>query len=245
VESEGERGHDPEVPAATAQRPEQVRVLLRRRGEDTAVGRHDLGLHEVVAAQAVLGVEVAVSTTEGQAGHTGLGHPTQRCGEPERLGLAVDVAEQRAALDVGQPTHGVDLDPPHRREVDEHAVADRREPAHGVPASADTDEQAVLAREGHRVDDVGRAGAPCGDGRAVGVHRVPRLAGLGHVLRAVLSHHGATEVRPELLEHVLGELFLCAVRPHRRHRHRAVPDRRALARATVVRTDTQTSGRPR
>jgi hypothetical protein len=45
VELELERGHYAEVPAAAAQRPEQVRVLRPAGGDEAAVGGDDVGRH--------------------------------------------------------------------------------------------------------------------------------------------------------------------------------------------------------
>ena len=54
VEPELEPGHDAEVAAAAADRPEQVRVRLGVDAEELAVGGHDLGGEQGVDRQAVL-----------------------------------------------------------------------------------------------------------------------------------------------------------------------------------------------
>jgi hypothetical protein len=48
VKSELERGDDPEVAAAAAQAPEQVRVLVLAGGDQIAVGGHDVAGQQVV-----------------------------------------------------------------------------------------------------------------------------------------------------------------------------------------------------
>ena len=64
VEPELEPGHDPEVAAAAADRPEQVRLVLGVDQPDLAVGGHDLGGEQVVDRQAVLADEVADAAAE-------------------------------------------------------------------------------------------------------------------------------------------------------------------------------------
>src|SRR6185503_1246998 len=54
MEAELERGDDPEVAAAPAQTPEQVRVLFLAGSQELAVGGDDVGGKQVVAGQAVL-----------------------------------------------------------------------------------------------------------------------------------------------------------------------------------------------
>ena len=62
-----EGSNDPEVAATTAERPEQVGVLVLARAEDPAVGRHDVGREQVVEGKAVAGHDPAEAATEGQA----------------------------------------------------------------------------------------------------------------------------------------------------------------------------------
>jgi hypothetical protein len=50
--AERERGDDAEVPAAAAQRPEQVGVGAFAGGDESAVGEHDVGGQQVVHGEA-------------------------------------------------------------------------------------------------------------------------------------------------------------------------------------------------
>ena len=109
VEREGERGDDPEVAAAAAERPEQVGVRVGRRRAHLAVGAHDLRLDDVVARQAVLAAQPAVAAAERQARDAGVGDDAAGRGETEGLRLAVDVGPERAALDVRDASLGVDV----------------------------------------------------------------------------------------------------------------------------------------
>ena len=49
-----EGGDDPEIAAAAAQRPEQIGIVLRARGDDGAIRRDDLEGQDIVAGQPVL-----------------------------------------------------------------------------------------------------------------------------------------------------------------------------------------------
>ena len=99
METEQERGHDPEVPAATADRPVQVRVRRGAGRHELAAGEHDVGLDEVVDGQPELARQVAHAAAEREPADAGVGDDPGRDGQAERVGRVVDVAEERAALD--------------------------------------------------------------------------------------------------------------------------------------------------
>jgi hypothetical protein len=65
VEPEPEPGGHPEVAAAAADGPEQVRVGLGVHVQDAAVRRHDLGGQQVVDGQAVLSHEITPLRRQG------------------------------------------------------------------------------------------------------------------------------------------------------------------------------------
>ena len=67
---ERELGHDAEVAAAAADRPEEVGVLVRARGDLRAVGEDHLRREQVVDRQAVTAREIAVAAAERQARHS-------------------------------------------------------------------------------------------------------------------------------------------------------------------------------
>ena len=59
MQAELEVDHHTEIPAAAAQRPEQIRILSLAGMHETAIGRHHVGAHEIVAGQAVPAPEPA------------------------------------------------------------------------------------------------------------------------------------------------------------------------------------------
>ena len=178
VQPERERGHDPEVAAASTEPPEQVGVLVRVGDHDAAVGGHDLGLDQVVSCQAAAPLDPAAAAAQRQSGDAGGREPTAGHGETVLLRRLIELAPCDASLCPDDPRLRIDLDRLHRREVDDEsvvagAVADRR-----VPTTADGDRQAVLAAEVDGVLHVLDARA-AGDQRRtsveVAVPDVPRL----------------------------------------------------------------------
>ena len=155
MQAELERGHDAEVPAPAAQRPEQVGVLVVARADDAAVGEHDLGRDEVVDRHPVAPALVRDAAAEREARDAGLGHDAAGRGEPERRGHAIDVGPGRAALHV----HGAARSTRTSRiarEVDHEAAVDQRGAGDVVPAAANRERQLVLDGEADGGRDVGR-----------------------------------------------------------------------------------------
>ena len=66
-EPEPEAGHDAEVAAAAADRPEEVGLVVGVDARAPAVGGHDLGGEQVVDRQAVLAHEIADAAAERDA----------------------------------------------------------------------------------------------------------------------------------------------------------------------------------
>jgi len=168
-----ERGDDPEVPAAAAQAPEQVRVLLGAGRHALAVGGDDLGAEQVVARRPVLARDPAESAAEGETGHAGERHVAGGRGEAEGLRRAVDVAEQRARAHARRPRDGVHLDGSLGREVDHDARVAHRVARNVVAPAAHGEGQAVLASEAHRSDDVVAVRAASDERRPPVDHAVP------------------------------------------------------------------------
>ena len=65
-----ELGDDSEVPAAAAETPEQVRILVGARLDELAVGRHHVHRDELVDRQAVLALNPADPAAERQSRHS-------------------------------------------------------------------------------------------------------------------------------------------------------------------------------
>jgi hypothetical protein len=86
---------DAEVPAASAQAPQEVGVLVGARLDELAAGRHYVRRHEVVASCPVLAREPAQPATERQPGDAGHRDVPGRRGQAKGLRLAVQPASNR------------------------------------------------------------------------------------------------------------------------------------------------------
>ena len=91
VQRELERGHDAEVAAAAAQRPEQLGMLVGGGADRLAARGHELDGEQVVAREAVLALEPAGAAAEREAGDAGARDAAADGGEPVLLGGAVDL----------------------------------------------------------------------------------------------------------------------------------------------------------
>ena len=99
VRLERELGHDAEVAAAAAQRPEEVGVLVGARGHRLPVREDDLGAEQVVDREAVRAREVSHPSAERQAADAGRRDDAARNGEPVLVRRRVDLAPGGAAAD--------------------------------------------------------------------------------------------------------------------------------------------------
>ena len=149
MEAELERGDDPEVPAGTADAPEQVRLLGLARPDEPAVGGHELDGAQVVDGQPEAALEPPDAATEGQPGDAGVTDDADRADEPVRLGRDVKLAEQRAAVHPGGARRRIDRHAAHPRQVDDEAAVAGRVPGRAVAAGADGQLEVVVpARTG-------------------------------------------------------------------------------------------------
>ena len=198
VQRELERGDDAEVRSGAPDPPEQVGVLVLAGPDLPAVRRQELDPTHVVDAEAVLPLEPAHPASEGESAHAGVRDHADRAGQPEPLGLAVELAEERAAEYRGRAGLRIDRDPANRGQVDDDPVVARGLPAHAVPAAPHRDHQVLLPAEtdgrGHvldtgRPDHHGRVaihgGVPHDPGRVV-----PLVAGQHDLAPKSLAERG-------------------------------------------------------
>src|SRR5215472_3918678 len=64
-----ERSYDPEIPAAAAQRPQQIGVLGFARRYQPAVSHDDFGGEQIVASRPVKAHQPAITAAQGQSGN--------------------------------------------------------------------------------------------------------------------------------------------------------------------------------
>ena len=197
-----EGGDDAEVSAPAPQAPEQIRVLLGAGGQEPPISRDDVGGEQVVAGQPVLALQPADSTAEREPGDPGGRDRATGGGQPEGLGLPVELTPGQAGLGLGAAPGRVDPHALHRRQIDDYAVVAYRFPRDVVPAAPDRDGQVLLDAELQRCQHIG-------DPRAAGDHRRPLIdhpvvhpAG-DVVARVFPTDHQAAQRRPQCLKSTL------------------------------------------
>ena len=94
VQLELERRRDAEIPAAAADRPEEIGMLVGIRARDGAVGEHHLRRAQVVERHAEARHQPAEAAAERQAGDAGARDDAAGGGEAVQLRLAVELASR-------------------------------------------------------------------------------------------------------------------------------------------------------
>ncbi|NCL74033.1 hypothetical protein AIIKEEIJ_01471 [Rhodococcus sp. YH1] len=161
VAAEGEGGDDAEVPAAAAQRPEQVAVRVLVGRHERAVGEHHVGGEKVVYGQPEATGEIADAATEGQPAHTRGREEAGRGGHAEGDRGVVDVAPGASAVDADGVVCRIDRGTAHQGQVDDERVVPHPEAAGVVPAAAHGQGEGVGAAEADAGNDVGGVPAAC------------------------------------------------------------------------------------
>ena len=148
-----ERRDDAEVPAAAAQRPEQVVVLGLARDEP-AVRGDDLGREQVVTREPDAARQVADAAAERQPADAGRRHDA--AGRRQAVGVrgVVEHAPGRAALGASLLCVGIDLHVRHAGQVDHDRVVGGAEARNAVAAPAHGEIEPVFACEVHGRDHV-------------------------------------------------------------------------------------------
>src|SRR6516225_7144919 len=208
MKPELERGDDAEIAPASAQRPEEIRVLLLARPHQLSVSGDDVGRDEVVDREPELPGGPAEAAAERKAGDAGRRVDARwRC-KTELLRLLVKIRQRRAGLNTGGARGRIDMDRLHQREVDqEPALADSV--SGDVMAAAPHREQKLsVPSKLDRFDDVGSTHAARHDGRTAVDHRVPDGAS---GLVSVLTWQGeiAAHLVPQAPENLLRDDPCC------------------------------------
>jgi len=94
---------DAKVPTPAAHAPEEVGMFGGARRPELAIRRDDVDGEEVIGRQAVLTAEPADPATQGEARNAGIGAGAPGGGQPERLGLAVELAPGGATFGARGP----------------------------------------------------------------------------------------------------------------------------------------------
>jgi hypothetical protein len=155
-----EAGHDAEVAAAAADRPEQVRMLGLVCDELATVGGHDLDREQRIDRQAVLAHQPTDPAAEGQARDAHRARVAERGGQAmgrDRLG---ELDRREAWLGPGDPRVGVDVQTAHVGEVEDEPAVDRAMAGHAVTPATHGELELVVTREEDGEGDVAGVGSP-------------------------------------------------------------------------------------
>ena len=174
---EQEARHHAKVAAAAAQRPEEIGVLALAGRDETAVGQDDVRFEQVVDREAVLAREVPGAAAERQARDAGGRDDAEGHRQAERVGGVIDVARRAAGIDPYGSACRIHAHALHHREVDHQSVVAAAKAWAVVAAAADGDEQALVAAEVHRGDDVGDVHAARDQARPLVDHAVVKSTG--------------------------------------------------------------------
>ena len=197
VEAVAQPRHHAEVPAAAAQRPEQVRVVVGVDLQQLAAGRHDLGAQQVVDGHAVLADEEADAAAERDAGDADRARVAEPGGEAVGAGRGGVLAGGQARAGPGGARAGVDGELAQRAHVEHDAAVGGAVAGGAVAAAADGQLEPGLAGVRDDAGDVGRAGGAHDQGGAPvdGSHEDgPRLVVAGVIGRDDLAFDVADEV---------------------------------------------------
>jgi hypothetical protein len=161
VGAELERGDHTEVAAASAQCPEQVRVLRLVRVHLPAVDGDHLAGGQVVDGGAEAPHEVTDAAAEGQSGDAGGGDGAGRHHQAVFLGGRVQFAEEDAGLGPHGARVRVDGDPAHAGQVEDESAARHGVTVGAVAAATDDDREVARGGVAQGGGDVVLVRAPC------------------------------------------------------------------------------------
>jgi hypothetical protein len=196
---ERERRDDAEVPAAAANRPEQVALAFGVGLNDRAVGENDRRRDEIVDRQSTAARQMTDASAEREAPDTGGRDDSCRHRKPVLVRRPVDVAERGTALHAHHSRARVDAHDIHGGEIDHEPAIDAREAGAVVPAAPDRDRQPALAGETDRRRNVCFVGAVRNRRRVLVDHRVVERPRIVVALSASLDD-AALNCRSETLD---------------------------------------------
>ena len=150
VELKLERGHDTEVAAATAQRPQQVGLVLLIDIQLAPLGRDEVRGKKVVAGQAAGATEEADSAAKWQACHAGVGDRAARGGQAMGDRGWIDVQPERSTLRAGGATSRIDADIAHLTEVDGERAIGHAVTRDAMAATPNGDREVSIGRDAYR-----------------------------------------------------------------------------------------------
>src|SRR5262245_32451372 len=118
------RRRDAKVTAASANRPEEIGLLVLAGSYHLALGSHQFDGAKIVEGEAIFAHQPAQPTAEGEPGNSCAGHDPTRDGQAVQLCFAVELSPGDATLGLDRAILGVDVDPFHGREINHQPAID-------------------------------------------------------------------------------------------------------------------------
>jgi hypothetical protein len=160
VQPQPEARGDAEVAFAPADRPEEVRLALRARLHNLAIGGDHLGRKQVVDRQPVLPNHEADSARERDPADSDRGGVAQTRGTPPLADGVRVLARCQPGLNPRGVRVGVDIERAHTREIDHDPTFAGSVARTAVAAAADGQLDAALPGEHDDASNIIRAGDP-------------------------------------------------------------------------------------
>src|SRR5258705_6734665 len=168
-----ERTHYPEIAAASAEGPEQIGIFGFARAHELALSRHHVGRDQVIGGKSELAAEPSETAAQGESGDPGCRVDPEGSGKSKGLRLFVELSQGSARFHPCSTGSRVDADRTHLRKVDQQAAFTDGIPGDVVAAGANRKQDAVLAREPNRSNDVRSAPATDNGARVAVAHCSP------------------------------------------------------------------------
>jgi hypothetical protein len=152
---------DAKAAAASAECPEEFRVLARSHAQATPVCEHEVSAHQVIAGETVSAHEPAGAAAERETADTGRRDQPPGRRQTGRSGRGIDIAPKRAAFDRRDSHLSIDADIAHPAHVQQQGSILDGEPGNVVAAPAHRDSNMVIARDLQSELDIVRVRAAC------------------------------------------------------------------------------------
>jgi hypothetical protein len=208
VQLEREVCDNAKIAATTTNSPEEVRVLIGARSQNTSIGSDELHGQQVIDREAVFTHQPAHAPTQSEACQPGSRDVADRSCQTEGLGFAHKFANRETWLGPGDTLHWIDLDTFHRGEIDDDASVAGAIPREAVASTTNGDGKLLSACELDSRDDIGNIGAAGDQGGIFINHTIPDPAG---ALVAVVAW--ADQITMKMgLEILKGLNFYCSVK---------------------------------
>src|SRR4051794_13110908 len=153
-----ELGSNTEVAAATVESPEELRVFVFGRLDDSTISGHQRDRYEVVARQTEGSGKPAVPAAQREAGHASGDGTAARHNEFVCLGSQVKLSPVDSGAHPRRAPARVNSDVVHRSNINDQATVVRRHPCNRMPTSTYCDVQTPVGCIAQRLNNISGCG---------------------------------------------------------------------------------------